>query len=97
MPTFRWKGRGPDGHAIQGELEARNKEEVLTRLRSTRIVISEIEERRSGGEPEDPDRVFSHPPGSIQDNRPRPLRGLLIAILLVLGAVVAWMFLFSNQ
>jgi hypothetical protein len=92
MPTFRWKGRGPDGHAIQGELEARNKEEVLTRLRATRIMVSEIEERGSGGEPEDPDRVLPRGPAPIQDKRPRPLRGLLIAFLFVLGAAaVGWM------
>ncbi len=86
MTTFRWKGRGPEGQQIQGELEARSKDEVITRLRAQRIMVSQILEL-GGGEPPDPDRVAVRDPEPRRpDSRPRPLRGLLTGAALLGGA-----------
>jgi type IV pilus assembly protein PilC len=37
MATFMWQGVGPRGETLQGEMEAANREAVISRLRSQRI------------------------------------------------------------
>ena len=37
MATFLWQGVGPRGETLQGEMEAENREAVISRLRSQRI------------------------------------------------------------
>jgi len=37
MATFMWQGVGPRGETLQGEMEATNREAVISRLRSQRI------------------------------------------------------------
>lgn len=37
MATFLWQGVGPRGETLQGEMEAENREAVVSRLRSQRI------------------------------------------------------------
>ena len=76
MATFSWKGRLPSGQEITGELEARSKETVIEKLREQRIVVSSITERRTGGEPADPDRVSGRAPASRS-------RTLVVAIVFV--------------
>lgn len=85
MPTFRWKGRTVDGHAVNGELAAPSKEEVLRRLREQRIQVSSITESEDFAEPGDPDVAV--PPS----REPRRIRSMLIALAFA-GAAAAVSF-----
>jgi len=86
MPSFQWKGRAPSGAEIKGEMTARSKEEVITRLRQQQIVVSHIVEASSGGavdfRPPEPDHLADpsalHLPGRRAATKPSRLTGLLI-------------------
>jgi hypothetical protein len=40
MASFHWKGRGPDGQEIEGELVASSKEQAVQLLRARRILVT---------------------------------------------------------
>jgi type II secretory pathway component PulF len=54
---FHWKGRTRNGQDVEGDTDARLRDEVVARLRTLGITVTEIAEHRSGGEPPDPDQV----------------------------------------
>jgi len=85
VPLFQWKGRTRDGHQIEGKLDARSKEDVLSRLRAQGLTVTSVDEGRDSGEPPDPD-----PSPQMPEGRPKPtrLRGLLATIALVAIAVL---------
>ena len=89
MPTFRWIGRTLQGQQVSGDLDAPSKEEAAKRLAQREIVVMSLDERATrGGEPADPDRAMARPApqGTSTKEKPRPLRGLLFALVLVAAA-----------
>lgn len=45
MPTFVWKGTGPDRANLEGTMVADNKEAVVTSLRRQRIIVTAVKEK----------------------------------------------------
>jgi type IV pilus assembly protein PilC len=45
--TFVWKGRTPAGETLSGELEAADKQELMSQLRKRRILITSVSEKKS--------------------------------------------------
>jgi type IV pilus assembly protein PilC len=45
MPTFEWKGTGPDRRAAAGTLVADNKDAVIATLRRQRIMVTAVKEK----------------------------------------------------
>src|SRR6185436_9468765 len=89
MPTISWIGRTLQGQQVSGDLDAPSKEEAMKRLAQREIVVMSLDERATrGGEPADPDRAMARPApqGSSTKEKPRPLRGLLFALVLVAAA-----------
>jgi hypothetical protein len=96
MPRFHWKGRSADGRTVEGESDAASKDDVVTRLRAQRIMVTTVT-AAGGGEPVDPAAPAPAPPPEGLVDRmararasqpPRRLRGLLIAAAFV-GAALA--------
>jgi len=103
VPKYHWQARTARGQEMSGDLEARSKEDAMSRLRSQSFTVTSIEEKRTRGEPEDPDRLMPHnsplaPPSGERvaptEGRGRvrgePRRFLAVVVaLLFLGAAVA--------
>lgn len=62
MPIFLWKGKNRRGQEIQGELEAQNKEEVESKLRSQGILPTKIKKK-----PKEIEISFLKPKVKIKD------------------------------
>ena len=57
MPKFSWIGRTGRGQTVSGNMDACSKDEVVARLSATQIVVPNVTEIGTRGEPEDPDRL----------------------------------------
>lgn len=103
MPRFRWKGRSAGGSEVEGETDGASKEDVISRLRSQRIMVTTL----SAADGEDPmDPALAAPAPSDPDpavpaegladrmareratQPPRRLRGLFIAAAFIGAAFV---------
>lgn len=89
MPKFRWVGRSAGGSTVQGEIAARDKEDVLGRLKGGGITVTSVEEVRDGGVIDfvPPSDAASLPmPSAREKERPRPFLSLFAAAVFVAGA-----------
>ncbi len=100
MATYHWRGRGPGGHEVEGDMAAPSKDEALQRLRAERVLVTDVVLRSAAPaalesaatQASEPGEAASRPLQEIVRQGARqpshPIRGLLVSAVFVLAALL---------